>query len=183
MIAPRFAADFAAKQGITVNFVTTVLMVDNYLPYFDMDAEKRLDKHVEAQIDATLREIDARKVGIPAPTDEQRRWYARVRGFNRENPAFNSVSQITITERCVGCGVCTRVCPQGNCSLAEGRARRKSETCEFCLACIQNCPVNAIALSMEDKNPQARYRNPHVSVKQLEAANCQHCLETPAAAH
>lgn len=182
MIAPEFAADFAEKQGITVNFVTSILMVDNYLPYFDMDVERGMDKHVEAQIDAALREIGARKAGIPAPTDEERQWYARVKDFNRKNPAFNSGSQLTITERCVGCGLCTRVCPLGNCYLHEGKALRKSETCEFCMACIQNCPVNALALSMEDKNPQARYRNPHVLVKQLEVANCQHCPETPAEA-
>lgn len=177
MIAPEFAADFAKREGITVHFVTTILMVDNYLPYFDMDVEKGLDKHVETQIETALREIGARRTGIPAPTGEQRQWYARVSAFNRENPAFNSGSQLTITERCVGCGTCTRVCPQGNCILREDKALRKRETCEFCLACIQNCPVNAIALSVEDKNPRARYRNPHVSVRELEAANCQICPE------
>lgn len=175
MIAPKFAAEYAYKCGITTNYSTCILMVDNYLPYFDMDSEKGMDKHVESQIEKALGEVRARKTGIPVPTLDERKWYERVRKFNVENPAFNSGSQITITERCVGCGVCTRVCPQGNCYLDSGKAHRKKETCEFCLGCIQNCPVNAIALSIEDRNPDARYRNKHISLKQIEAANCQIC--------
>lgn len=175
MIAPQFAAECAKKYGITVNYATCILMVDNYLPYFDMNAEKAMDKHVERQIGEALAAVQARKTGIPVPTSQETAWYGRVKKFNADNPDFNSGSQITMTDKCVGCGVCTKVCPQGNCYLEAGRAHRKSVTCEFCLACIQNCPVNAIALSMEDKNPDARYRNEHVSVKQLEAANCQIC--------
>lgn len=175
MIAPQFAADFAKKCGITVNYATCILMVDNYLPYFDMAVEMGLDKHVDSQIEKTIQEIARHATGIPEPTASERTWYAKVKKFNQDNPAFNSGSQIVITDRCVGCGVCTRVCPQGNCYLQDGQAHRKKATCEFCMACIQNCPANAISLSLEDKNPQARYRNPHVSVKQLEAANCQIC--------
>lgn len=175
MIAPKFAFEYAKKCGISVNYATCILMVDNYLPYFDMNVEMSLDKHVESQIAKALEEVQDRKTGIPAPTDEEKEWYDRVRRFNVENPAFNSGSQICITDKCVGCGVCARVCPQGNCCLESGKAHRKKETCEFCMACIQNCPVNAIALTMEDKNPDARYRNTHVSLKQLEAANCQFC--------
>lgn len=175
MIAPEFAAECARKCGIKTSYAACVLMVDNYLPYFDMTVEMGLDKHVDRQIEKALEEVRERKTGIPVPTRDEREWYERVRKFNAENPAFNSGSQITITDMCVGCGVCARVCPQGNCYLDSGKAHRKKDTCEFCLACIQNCPVNAIALSIEDKNPDARYRNSHVSLKQIEAANCQIC--------
>lgn len=175
MIAPRFAADCAAKYGIKTDYAAAILMVDNYLPYFDMKVEMGMNKHVDSQIEAALKEVKARKKGIPVPTKSENEWYARVMGFNKENPSFNNGSQITMTDKCVGCGVCARVCPLGNCYLEDGRAHRKKETCEFCLSCIQNCPVNAIALSLEDKNPDARYRNSHVTLKDLENANCQIC--------
>lgn len=175
MIAPQFAADYADKCGINVAYATTILMVDNYLPYFDMKVEMGINKNVDHQIEIAAREIEARKKNIPVPTRSENEWYAKVKKFNQDNPSFNNGSQINITDRCVGCGVCTRVCPQGNCYLDNGRARRKKEICEFCMACIQNCPVKAIGLSIEDKNPAARYRNSHVALKQLEAANCQIC--------
>lgn len=175
MIAPQFAAEFAKKCGIAVNYATCILMVDNYLPYFDMDVEKGMDKHVDSQIEKAIGEVKAHKTGIPVPSSQEIEWYERVKRFNQENPAFNSGSQILMTDRCVGCGVCTRVCPQGNCYLESARARRKNETCEFYMACIQNCPAKAIALSIEDKNPDARYRNSNVTLKEIEAANCQIC--------
>lgn len=175
MIAPQFAAECAAKCGIKASYAVAILMVDNYLPYFDMAVETGMDKRVESQLEKVIKDVAARRPGIPVPTKQEREWYERVRQFNRENPAFNNGSQIAMTDRCVGCGVCTRVCPQGNCYLEAGKARRKSETCEFCLACIQNCPVNAIDLKIEDKNPSARYRNKHVALKQIEEANCQIC--------
>lgn len=173
MIAPQFAAEYAKKCGITASYATCILMVDNYLPYFDMDVEMGIDKRVDSQIEKAVGEVKARKVGIPVPTKQESEWYERVRKFNMDNPAFNNGSQITITGKCVGCGVCARVCPQGNCYLESGRARRKKDVCEFCMACIQNCPVKAIGLSIEDKNPNARYRNPNVELKEIEAANCQ----------
>lgn len=175
MIAPQFAAEFAKKCDITVNYATGILMVDNYLPNFDMNVEMGMDKHVESQIEKAVAEVKAHKVGIPVPTKDQCEWYERVRMFNLNNPAFNNGSQIKITDKCIGCGVCTKVCPQGNCYLESARAHRKKDTCEFCMACIQNCPVKAITLSIQDKNPSARYRNVNITLKEIETANCQIC--------
>ncbi len=91
--------------------------------------------------------------------------------MNREQPAFNDGSQITVLESCIGCGVCQSVCPVGNFYLEGGRAKRKRNTCEFCLACAHNCPQKAIGLSIADKNPGARYRNPHISLQEIIEAN------------
>ena len=45
--------------------------------------------------------------------------------------------------------------------------------CQTCLACIHACPHGAIALTVPEKNPAARYRNPHVSLQDIIAANHQ----------
>ena len=92
-------------------------MVDKYLPYFDMDVEKGMNKHVDSQIERAIGDVKARKTGIPVPSSQEVEWYDRVKRFNQKNPAFNSGSQLFITDKCVGCGVCTKVCPQGNCYL------------------------------------------------------------------
>ena len=41
----------------------------------------------------------------------------------------------------------------------------------FILACAQNCPQKAIGLRIADKNPKARYRNPHISLQEIIDAN------------
>ncbi|HIZ45818.1 MAG TPA: hypothetical protein IAA19_02200 [Candidatus Olsenella pullistercoris] len=43
--------------------------------------------------------------------------------------------------------------------------------CNACLACIHACPARAIELPMGEKNPEARFRNEHVSLADLVAAN------------
>ena len=93
-------------------------------------------------------------------------------GIGTSDPIWDQTdSQITVLEGCIGCGVCQSVCPVGNFYLEGGKARRKQTTCEFCLACAQNCPQKAIGLSIADKNPKARYRNPHISLQEIIDAN------------
>jgi len=49
------------------------------------------------------------------------------------------------SEKCISCGVCTKVCPRGNVTLEAGRPKWHHD-CEMCNACIVWCPQVAIAL-------------------------------------
>lgn len=169
--APEFTAKLAAEAGVHVDYIAAIQMVDNYLPVFDMNEQMGTDKHVEEQLDAAVQAVSERAHGIPETTEEGRQLHAQVAAMNREQPAFNDGSQITVLEGCIGCGVCQSVCPVGNFYLEGGRAKRKRNTCEFCLACAHNCPQKAIGLSIADKNPGARYRNPHISLQEIIEAN------------
>lgn len=165
--APEFTAKLAAETGIRVDYIAAIRMVDNYLPMFDMAAEIAMDKHVEEQLAAAVQAVSERAHGIPEATEEGRQLHAQVAAGNKEQPAFNDGSQITVLSSCVGYGICQSVCPVDNFYLEGGKAKRKQSTCEFCLACVQNCPQKAIGLSMADKNPNARYRNPHISLQKI----------------
>ncbi len=169
--APEFTAGLLKQYGIHVDYIGTIKMVDNYLPVFDMEEEMAIDKHVEEQLTAEKKAVDERRREIPEATEEGRVLHARVAEMNQKEPAFNNGSQIMVLEDCVGCGVCGQVCPTDNFYIEDGRAKRKSQTCEFCLACVHNCPQKAIGLRMADKNPNARYRNEHVSLKEIMEAN------------
>ena len=51
--------------------------------------------------------------------------------------------------------------------------------CEGCMACVHNCPQKAITLTPSmpgfpsERNPNARYRNPNVSLADIIQANQQ----------
>ena len=51
------------------------------------------------------------------------------------------------------------------------RPAHDEPVCTACLACINACPAKAIRMPMGEKNPDARFRNEHVTLADLIAAN------------
>lgn len=50
-------------------------------------------------------------------------------------------------EKCIGCGLCTEVCPHAVFSIREGKAQiGDKDACMECGACARNCPAGAIAV-------------------------------------
>lgn len=77
--------------------------------------------------------------------------------------------------------VASSVCPRGNYQLGARDVTIQGD-CEFCFACIQNCPQKAIQFVNTDDipllrngevNPNARYRNEHISLMDIKLANNQ----------
>ena len=58
---------------------------------------------------------------------------------------------IKVTHDCVGCGLCTKVCPSGSMQMEKGKAVHISEKYQTCLACIHNCPYKALTMDMPEK--------------------------------
>jgi NAD-dependent dihydropyrimidine dehydrogenase PreA subunit len=46
--------------------------------------------------------------------------------------------------RCTGCGACVDVCPVGAIALVDGKASVNEESCMGCEACVDVCPEGAI---------------------------------------
>lgn len=170
------SAEYTYRQcnefGLSFDFIATIKMVDNYLPNFDMNEEKKIDKKIEDQLSAILLDLESRKRGISPATDAGRELHKQIAEMNRLFPSFNDGSALRVTEKCIGCGICEKVCPIGNFNVTGRTARRTDNKCEFCLACIQNCPNGAIALEKEC-NPGARYRNENITLGEIIKANSQ----------
>ena len=74
-------------------------------------------------------------------------------------------AKMTVTDSCVGCGQCARLCPRGNISIANGRASIGTN-CIGCLSCLQYCPKQAINMGGATVKRE-RYHNPNVSAADL----------------
>ena len=168
--------EIARRQGLQFNYITSLLMVDNFLPNFDMNDEMRKEKKEDRWIEYIKRDIDERKDWIEPATEEQRQMHwgdrERVIPTASERRGMNPSQMFEVTDACVRCEACISVCPKGNLSLQDEKITYSGD-CEMCFACVQNCPQKAIKLRMRERNPEARYRNKHVSLRDIQIANKQ----------
>ncbi len=56
----------------------------------------------------------------------------------------NTFSGYIISEKCVGCGACDAVCPQGCIHMEESPAQIDQNRCLHCGRCAEVCPVQAV---------------------------------------
>ena len=167
----------ARAAGIEPAYLSTLLMVDNWLPNFDMDEQRALapDKHIDASLARIAADVAARKRWIEPVTDADRAAHEQFLSFGLrfEPDALEDFLHIDV-DACTGCGTCEKVCPACCIDMKDGRAVRHATAgagCNACLACIHACPAHAIDMPMGEANPNARFRNENVSLQDLVRAN------------
>lgn len=171
--AAELAKQLCENCGITVNYINVLMMVDNWLPNFDMNEQKSIDKKVEKHL-ATIREdVHARKNMIAAVTDTDRAAHQQFLDRMKQMPPDAWQHLIRVTDSCVGCGICEKVCPSASIRVINGKATHISGNCQTCFACAHACPQKAIGLTVPEKNPDARYRNEHISLNEIIESNHQ----------
>lgn len=170
--AAELAKAYAESLGIKPDYINVILMVDNYLPVFDMDEQRRIDKKIDEQIGRIKADIAERKHFISPVTEKDRAAHGEFLDMLAHNPdMFRDMYEVT--DACIGCGICAKVCPK-KCYRIEGqKSVFDGAGCISCMACIHACPMLAIKLKMPEKNPQARYRNENISLCEIVDANNQ----------
>ena len=177
-ICSELACSRMASRGQEVAYTATIIMVDNWLPGFDMDRQRMEDKGIEGNLEAIVSDLRGKVRRIERATEADRAEYAEYLelGIEYSGEALQGFLHM-VGERCVGCGTCTRVCPAGCIALKDGRAQRDSIAglgCNGCLACIHACSAHAIEMELPEINPAARFRNEHVGIAELMEANSQY---------
>jgi formate hydrogenlyase subunit 6/NADH:ubiquinone oxidoreductase subunit I len=174
--AVELAKDVFDGAGKKADLIRTLLMVDNFLPGFDMSEQQAIDKDVDGQLRSIVSDVAARRRYIEKVTAADRaahRSYMELVGGRPETVW----ADFDFTDACVGCGMCQKVCPAGCIHVDKERRRavRDGENCQACMACVHVCPASAIRLNpvlgFTDRNPEARYRNENVTLTDLLDAN------------
>ncbi len=174
--AAELAQEFMRGCGIEPAYINTLLMVDNFLPAFDMDEQRLIDKRVEDQLETIRADIAARKHWISPVSEEDLAAHRQYLAGIAHMPADTFKRLYRVTDACIGCGICSKVCPKNCFSVQDQHAQWDATECITCMACIHACPQKAIQLNMPEKNPKARYRNEHVTLCEIVKANQQKAL-------
>ena len=162
--------------GRKADYVNTIIMHDNALIVFDMDQQRSIEegKQVDAHIEAIRADLGARKTYVQEPAAEETDFYRHFTEWIRKTGPMYTFPLYQVTDSCVGCGTCARVCPRGCVRLEQGKPVYDYGRCANCMACIQACPTKAIRFAtVKEPNPEARYRNPHITLNEIIRANCQ----------
>lgn len=173
------------KAGNVFDYIGTIVMVDNWLPNFDMNDQMKIDKHIPENLAKITSDLSNRRRWHEPVTQEEREQHEGFMSLSGLDPEVGFLMKadrsFRVTDNCIHCGICTYVCPRGNYELT-GQGVKMQGDCEFCFACIQNCPQRAIQFKKNEdgtwpdgseKNPNARYRNENVSLMELKLANNQ----------
>lgn len=76
----------------------------------------------------------------------------------------NTHKQFTLENNCIGCGICSKVCPVDNIRIKDNKPQWGA-ACESCHACVHWCPKNAINLGKSKGRLQ--YRHPDIKIAEF----------------
>lgn len=146
------------KRSIHLNYVTALLMPDNSMLFYQIptaeagkevltSAQKRLE-----EIKEIINSRKSKKIGNMTILSDM---------VGLGYKLCNKTARFYADEKCISCGFCERICPQGVIRLSDGKPKWTKETCSKCSACINRCPKSAIQYGNKTKK-RNRYVNPEL---------------------
>lgn len=162
--------DFAFKNGFAFNYISTIKMVDNYLPIFDMDNQikKEEKKKIEYNLNNIIEDLENKKNFIQPASLIAKLYTSFSTKFYKFSTGSGIVDKYSIEDGCTMCGVCSKVCPTNNIKLGTSKPGF-GNNCITCLACTHNCPNNVIRLKSE--RSRTRFINTNVTLDEIIQAN------------
>lgn len=171
--AAELAYKYAKSVGKKVDYAKTIIMVDNFLPNFDMVEQCAIDKKIPQNLAAIKSDIKTRKEQIEKASFKNRIIH---KGYTAmvKNQDETVWAKFKVEDSCILCGTCTKVCPVGAIKLSGLKAVHTMTNCQACYACVHACSQKAIKFTIPEKNPNARYRNENIMLEEIIKSNNQH---------
>ena len=156
----------ALKNGYRFDYAGGLLMLDNFLPTFEIGKEitNLPKKRIEENLSRIIEDINNRKHKKAKGSLLNQIFSAVINGSIK----YDKYAQgYIVNNQCNKCGICSKVCLSKNIEISEKIIF--SNHCVACFACLHHCPQNAIHLKNEKSGK--RWRNPEVSLQEIIASN------------
>lgn len=170
------------KQGIDLEAYYEIEMLNNtpkgIAPKFLMQPNWELDitpEKVEQKLSATQIEIerivkdlkDRKETTVQKPPRGAGRmmyWMMQLMWLI-SNPSKTKL-QFLVDDSCNGCGICEQVCTTKRIKMNGERPEWVHDVCNFCYACFNYCPKEAIGVKYYTKK-LGRYHHPDISAQDI----------------
>lgn len=169
--ATKYLVSFAKKCGTEIHYSNSIAMTGNHIPYVDIEKEKYLDKNIDNNISKLIEDIWNNKNFIKYGKIIDPLLRNILKTVNKIYP-LDSPKNFSVSESCIKCGTCIKVCPRSNVSFTESNLIIFGNNCESCLSCVHNCIKQCIQVK-SDSNPLSRFRNEHITLKEIIDSNNQ----------
>ena len=156
-----YFADFLKKYGYSLSYAKMLNMPGNCKESNREENEERLEL-MGFSIDVFAKNINRRFVGTVGGHDFPENTVEGAKAKYASSPLAQwRVDQ----EKCVGCGICQKLCPMGNISLQKGNPVFSNQ-CAACFGCFHLCPQQAIYKPLpgfDKERSRSRYCHPDVT--------------------
>lgn len=146
--AGKYLRLLCAKTGLTYKGCAEIVMPENYIAMFDAP-DKAQSQEIVQNANPAIDRI-AEMISFGAYLKEPPIGLADRMKSSIVNalfyPIFVHAKKFCVSDLCIGCGKCARVCVMNNITLKDGRPVWQDH-CTHCMACICGCPEEAIEYS------------------------------------
>ena len=151
---------FEKALGRKTDAQFSVVMPDTWTPMFDVSDKAKMKSILDAaepKIDEIIAKIKSKAQGN----------FNRHKGFTLLTPLVypsykrQTTLNFTVSEDCIGCRLCEKLCPSNIISMKNGKPVWTAEKCAFCLGCLHRCPKFAIQFGGKTKK-HGQFYNPRV---------------------
>ncbi|WP_428897058.1 4Fe-4S dicluster domain-containing protein [Parelusimicrobium proximum] len=155
------------ERGAHLNYVKPVKMPSNYIPFLSVKAPAKVGYRLSAAnitLEKTAENIKNNKENGPFRTKKLSK-----KVFDMTHAKMGKMDKkFYLTEGCIKCGTCVKVCPASDITLEENGPVWHNK-CMQCMACINYCPVKVIQIKRAFSTLQPRYHHPDIPASDIEA--------------
>ncbi len=169
-LAPRQIERNLADRDIQLDYCSAVRMPDNYVIGADTSSDEKVSR-ILTEADSTIdgicldimyrRHADrTRKPLVPIVQAYANKVFKK---YGRKTSEFH------VDPSCSSCGLCARICPSSCIEMDEdGLPRWTAESCAYCLACVNRCPMRAIQ-NGQTTSHRSRYHHPILDISDVDS--------------
>lgn len=155
------------KKGNHLSAGFYILMVENYIPMFEICSEmkqQKLFKKAENKIIKIAKIIKNKKKRIerslldPLAPFIYNPWIQKIHTLDKN---------FFIEGQCTSCGICKNICPVNNIIMIDSKPIWQNR-CQQCFACLHFCPERVIQWSKKTIE-RRRYHHPDITIRDIMA--------------